>query len=479
MRKWLYGAVSLLCAAALALIFMGTALLQPKNDMPAVIEMQVGEVSDFAAVMLQMELSDSNYERQHWWDQTVTFDGEVQTRTVFRSQTSSVGWYPDLRSSTTLQGDDWLWQQYTGGDGSKSGTFYIKDETDHYSYTVSIWEEWEDGGMLVTDVEFPWLRSAVGSDDKVVIEDWGNGSSISEHTSVLTTDMDFVRVNGEYYFSLPNRFHGRHAASEEGLELEEIAYEGSSGIFRILRDEEGGMIYDWDENGEGSGYVKAEQLVEVPISSEDDTIVVRMDHLEKLQLLSLLTVEDGELILRLFDIGTGSCGDPIPLGNAFVSEKDAEDGMPNELKFRAQGDKILILQGGFGDMPSRALALEVEALDEVKILLDVNFDIENRNYRRDDWMLYEDGVLYFLEGSEWWGSELRLTAVDKDGVKAFGILKSAVGAAEYTGASYNFEYETDLPGFFLAGYPEFLGWNDVTLSKAPKTEKTIGITAVK
>ena len=324
--------------------------------------------------------------------------------------------------------------------------------------------------MMVTEVEFPWLWSAVGSTDSVTVESYGNsGYHTSTSTSELTSSLELIRANGDYYFTLPNWFHGRRGYDKDGNETEEIAYGGSSGIFRLMQDEEGELVYDWGENGEGKGMAQAEQLFALPVSSELNNIVLRLDHLEKLQLLSLLTAEDGILNLRLFDIGTGTCSDPIPLGSAFVGEKDAEDGLPDEVKLCSQDDKILILTGGFGDQPSRAMVIEVQTLHTVDILMDVTFDIENRNYRRDDWILFEDGVLYFLEGNEWLSSELRLAAVDQNGVRAFGILKNEVSSIEAAAAGTNYHYGTSLPGFFAGVTTQFFGWGEVSLHFAPKS----------
>lgn len=460
MRKWLYTAVALLCAAFFALIYMGTALVDRKNEMPAVIDMQIGEVSDFAPVGLSMVLSDQIYPCKQWWDQTVSFDEEIHTRSLFHSQTKAAE--RELsRHSTTLQAQSWLWEELLNPE--TSGVHYVKDVIDRYTYSISVWEEWDDR-MMVTEIDFPWLWSAVGSTDSVTVESYGNsGYHTTTGTSEFAASMDLIRANGNYYFTLPNWFHGQRVFDKDGNELEEIAYGGSSGIFRLMLDEEGEPVYDYDENGEGRGLAQAEQLFALPISSELDNIVLRLDHLEELQLLSLLTSEKGVLTLRLFDIGTGTCSDPIPLGSAFVNETDAEDGVPDEIMLKAQNDKILMLMGGFGDQPSRALVLQVETLNSISVLLDVTFDIENRNYRKDEWMLFDEGILYFLEGNEWWDSELRLAAVDKTGIRAFGILKNETAAIETAAAGTNFDYASNLPLFFADATSQFLGWGEISL----------------
>ncbi|MBQ4049995.1 MAG: hypothetical protein IJD13_00045, partial [Oscillospiraceae bacterium] len=318
MRKWLYAAVSLLCAAVFALIFMGSALMEHKSKMPAVLDMQIGEISDFAPVRIDMQLSDGEFNNRHWWDQTVSFDESVHTQSLFHSQIAP-SQREISRHSTTLQAQNWIWEQLL--EPETSGVYYVKDVIDRYSYSVSIWEEWDDR-IMVTEVDFPWFWSAVGSTDSVTVENYGaNGYHTSTGTSELSASMNLIRANGDYYFTLPNWFHNRHVFDEHGNELEVIAYGGSSGIFRLMLDEEGEPVYDYDENGEGSGLAQAEQLFALPISNGLDNIVLRLDHLEKLQLLSLLTSENGVLTLRLFDIGTGTCSDPIPLGSAFVNEK--------------------------------------------------------------------------------------------------------------------------------------------------------------
>lgn len=463
MKKWFCTMIALLAASAAALVFMGSAVMAKKEDMPAVITMEKGEISDFSAIGIRATLLDNDYGSRHWWKQTITFGNEVETETSFFSQTEKVtremAEKERVRSSSELRAFDYLWQRYTDG-STVSGTYYIKDLTDTYEYTISLWEEYEDGRLITSEVDFPWLWSAVGSEDKVVVEKYDTASHISDHTSGLYADVRLLRIDGEYYFTLPNTFHGKRATSgDTGMELEIIEYGGSSGIFRLRQDTGGGLVYD----DNAYSLAQAEQLFALPISSEDDTIVLRLDYLEKTGLLSLLSAEDGELILRLFDIGTGTCGEPVRLGDAFVNEKDAEDGIPDDVHVKAQDDVLMILKGGFGDQPSRAIVLQVDAQDEVQTLMDVTFDLENRNYRQDEWMVWQDGSLYYLEGSEWWSSSLRVAAIDQNGVRALGELQNLTARIEIEKSSHNYDYSATLPGFFNTIFPDFLGWTGTEL----------------
>lgn len=460
MKRWYRVLMGILAASAAGLTFMGAALMRHKNEMPAVIGLTAGGIADFAPVTVSARLLDNDHDSIHWWEQTISFGEEVQTESRFVSGGKPAAFIESLRHASALQPNDWLWQDYTGGDGSRSGTYYVSDSTDHYSYSVHIWEEWEDGTMLFADVEYPWLRSAVGSDDKVVIEDYGNGSSIRSHTSSFNGDIQLIRADGKYFFTLPNTFHGTTARKEDGTELETVAYSGSSGIFQLLQEEDGSLVYEWDDGG---GLAQAEQLFALPISDELSNIVIRLDHMEKLGLLSLLTAEDGRLVLRLCDIGTGECGGPIDLGEAYVNGLDAGDSIPDDVRLKVQGDLILILRGGFGDQPSRATAVQVKTLNKAEILLDTVFDIENRNYRNDSWMAYEDGVLYFLEGNEWWSGSLRIAAVDENGVKAAGVLQNRTAEIESEHAMHNFDFDPHLPELLQSALTDTVGWDSIEL----------------
>lgn len=468
MKKWFVSLIALAAAAAVSIAALSVSVMAGKDDQPAVLTMTAGEAADFAPVEIRALLSDTDYDCTSWWEQTLTFDETgVRTDSRFHSglERSREADFWTSTYSGSLQSDPYTDILLEGFDSLPDGRNYVRDYLDCYSYYVNLPQSF---GFL--QMEFPWLWSEVGPEDSIYVEESGRAVSMSGSISPLSAELSAIQLEDGWYFTLSNSFHGsRWADPKTGEEGELIRYGGSSGIFRVPLDENGEPALN-DE----TGMVKPEQLFELPISSEGDTIVLRLDWLEQPGLFSLLASEGRELTLRLYDPVTGSVTDPLSLGESLLCEDRivttyeeniavSQSGVPDACRVWVQGNLLLILQGDSAEA-SRAIVLRISEDGRTELLLDTSFSAElTSGDRLDDWMLWQDGILYFIEASDWWGASIHLYAVDTDGLRALGCLQNAGGRKEQEAGRYNWQYEQ---GSSRVPYPDYRGFQQVQLLPA-------------
>ena len=468
MKKWFVSLIALAAAAAVSIAALSVSVMVGKDDQPAVLTMTTGEAADFAPVEIRALLSDTDYDSTSWWEQALTFDEtDVRTDSCFHSgfeRSREADLFMSAYSGS-LQSDPYTDILLEGLDSLPDGRNFVRDYLDRYSYYVNLSQSF---GFL--QKEFPWLWSEVGPEDSIYVEESGRAISMSGSISPLSAELSAIQLQDGWYFTLPNSFHGsRWADPETGEEGELIRYGGSSGIFRVPLDEEGEPALNPE-----TGMAKPEKLFELPISSEGDIIVLRLDWLEEPGLFSLLSSEGRELTLRLYNPETGSVTEPLSLGESLLCEDRivttyeeniavSQSGVPDACRVRAQGNLLLILQGDSAEA-SRVMVLRISEDGRTELLMDTSFSAElTSGDRLDDWMLWQDGTLYFIEASDWWGASIHLYAVDTDGLRALGCLQNAGGRKEQEAGRYNWAYEQ---GSSRVPYPDYRGFQQVQLLPA-------------
>lgn len=466
MKKWFFGLAGLGALSVAAVAVMSALVMAGVDDQPAQLEMALGQPSDFSPVALTGRMSDTNSLTTSWWEQTLTFGEDVQTESRFHSGFEDQNDFSAELDRTSVS----LWSEDAAGapdlmnafdDGRPVGRYLISDYIERYSYSLDFRGEAMGLGF---DVPFPWLWSKVGEADCVEVDGPANSpnstTTVGIYSSVVSAKMTPIRLDGGWAFTLSNLFHGSRASDPDtGEQQEVLQYGGSSGIFFVATDENGAPEA-YDEMGQ----TVIQQLYDIPISSERDTIVLRLDWMPKRGLLCLLVSQSGQLELHLFDPASQELRTVLPLGPSVLGNN--ADALPDSCYVRIQGDLMLVLQGEGTGKPSRALVVQVDSQGSPTLLQDSAFDtsLYFDDYllnRSDEGMLWRNHALYVLEIDDFWSSCAMLYAVGEDGLTAVGVLQNAGGAREEAVSFYRYREES-LP-FVMTPNFTYRGWGELSI----------------
>lgn len=455
MKQWFWALPCLLAASAAAVVLLGAKATEKADEQPVTLTMKLGEAADFAPVTLKtVQGYDLNYPNS-WWEQEISFGENIQTESHFystlsqtrRQQAGRALFDRDHLSFTSNSVDEMMASEEIGW---SDGYYKASDYLDKYEYTANF-----HGRRFGTDFPFPWLTTAVEEEDYTEIERHANGNGVyfSNQLSVVDCDTVPIELEDGWYFTLPNTFHGLCLADRS----EPVRYEGSSGVFFLPTNEEG-EFYTYNSE---DGWLRAEQLYAIPVSSELDTVVLRMDWMEERGVFCLLMEKGDEFVLQLYDPAARKALPEVTLGEAFIQE----DWTYNTCKATVQGDMLLILQGEGTGRPSRAMAVKISPQRETEVLLDKIFDTSGYydNYalsQSDAGLFWAEDTFYVLETGSY--DKAMLYALDEGGLKALGVLSPYMAEQESLGGGYG---RNDFPEWLSVPWYLSRGWEEIYIMR--------------